>query len=212
MHTIIIANAPDFDASPFKKLLNEADLIIAADGGGNALYRIGVAPQIIIGDLDSLLDDALHWAVEHDAELQRYPAAKDETDLELALLRAAERGAERISVLGAFGGRWDQTLANVFLLALPELIGRDVRLVDVNQHAFLVRDRATLHGTVGDTVSLLPLSGAAHGITTSGLEYALHEATLHFERARGVSNVLTEPTASVSLREGLLLIVHEFEA
>lgn len=210
MHIVIVANAPDFDAAPFQTLLHAADLVVAADGGGNALQRVGVAPHVVVGDLDSLHNDVLAWLTRMHTEWHRHPAAKDETDLELALLLATQRGATHISVLGAFGGRWDQTLANVALLALPELVGRDVRLRDVTQQAFLVRDRATLSGRVGDTISLLPLSGAVHGVTTAGLHYPLHEATLYFERARGVSNVLTEEQGAVTLREGLLLVVHSW--
>ena len=207
MHAIIVANAPDFDATPFKVLLQTADLLIAADGGANALHAIGITPQVVVGDLDSLSDTALAWLEKSEVEIRRYPAEKDEIDLELAVLLAVERGARRISMLGTFGGRWDQTLANVALLALPELAGCDVRLVDERQQAFLVRSAADLPGQPGDTVSLLPLAGPAHGVTTRGLYYPLHEATLLYERTRGISNVLIEPPGHVILREGMLLVV-----
>jgi thiamine pyrophosphokinase len=210
MHTIIVANAPGFDADPFRGLLAQADLVIAADGGGNALYAVGVTPQLVVGDLDSL-SDAAHAAFQAaGVDVRRVSPDKDETDLELALLTAVARGAARIDVLGALGGRWDQGLANVALLALPELRGRAVRLLDPDQEAFLVHESAVIYGQVGDTVSLLPLGGNAHGITTSGLRYPLTDATLYFERSRGVSNVITASPASVSLREGLLLVVRLF--
>ena len=140
-------------------------------------------------------------------ELRRFPREKDETDLELALLHAASAGATAIDILGALGGRWDHTLANVALLALPELRGRRARLLADGQTLFLVRDAAVLEGQAGDTVSLLPLTGEAHGVTTRGLRYPLDDATLSYERARGVSNVLLDPPGHVSLREGLLLVV-----
>lgn len=210
MHAVIVANAPDFDAAPFLARLRGADLLIAADGGGNALHAVGIAPHVAVGDLDSLLPAAEAAFVAAGAEIRRYPAAKDETDLELALLLAIERGAEQIDLLGALGGRWDMGLANVALLALPELAGRRVRLLDVNQEAFVVRDAATIDGAVGDTVSLLPLGGPAHGVTTRGLEYPLVGATLYFERTRGVSNVIVEPPAHVSLSDGMLLVVHSW--
>jgi thiamine pyrophosphokinase len=210
VHAIIVANAPGFDAAPFAKLLDSADLLIAADGGGNTLYAAGVVPHIIVGDLDSLGAAAEAAFRAAGAEVRRFPAEKDETDLELALLLAVERGAGQIDILGALGGRWDQALANVAMLALPELAGIRVRLLDVDQEAFLVRGEAAIAGAEGDTVSLLPLGGAAHGITTGGLYYPLDGATLRFERSRGVSNVITSSPASVSVREGLLLVVHHF--
>jgi thiamine pyrophosphokinase len=208
MDAVIVANAPDLDASPFAERIRAAELLLAADGGALPLLRIGIAPQLVIGDLDSLDAASERELMRLGVQLRRFPRAKDETDLELALLLAAERGATRIDVLGALGGRWDHTLANVAMLDMPELRGRSVRLLDGNQTLFVVRDSASIAGKHGDTVSLLPLTAAAHGVTTSGLLYPLADATLSFERARGVSNVLLEPPAHVSLREGLLLVVH----
>jgi thiamine pyrophosphokinase len=170
--------------------------------------RLGLAPQFVIGDLDSLDADSQAALQAQGVELRRYPRAKNETDLELALLAAAECGASSIDILGGLGGRWDHTLANVALLALPELRGRRSRLLADRQQLFLVRDTATIEGRVGDTVSLLPLTHAADGVTTRGLLYPLDDATLRYEQARGISNVLIEPPGGVSLRDGLLLVVH----
>jgi thiamine pyrophosphokinase len=210
MYIIIVANSPFFDAAPFAALLRAADLVIAADGGGNALYTIRFVPHLVVGDLDSLNVAIESWFAAAGAEIRRYPAEKDETDLELALLLAVERGATRIDILGAFGGRWDQSLSNVALLALPELNSCRVRLLDVDQEAYLVRDAAEIWGSPGDTVSLLPVGGAAYGVTTQGLQYSLHDATLYYERSRGVSNILMVSSGHVHLRSGLLLIIRSF--
>ena len=208
MYAVIVANAPDLDAAPYTAQIRAADLLIAADGGALPLMRLGVPPRLVIGDLDSL--DAASQSIlqAQGVELRRSPRAKDETDLELALLHAAAASADPIDILGALGGRWDHTLANVALLALPELRGRRVRLLADDQELFLVRDVATIDGRRGDTVSLLPLTPVAHGVTTHGMLYPLDDATLRFERARGISNVLLEPPGRVSLRDGLLLVVH----
>lgn len=210
MDTIIVANAPSFDVAPFVDRLRTADLLIAADGGGNALYATGIVPAVVIGDFDSLSHTAAAHFAAMGADLRRFPAEKDETDLELALLLAVERGATRIDILGALGGRWDQDLSNVALLALPELVGRRVRLLDTNQEAYLVRDAAEIESRIGDIISLLPLGGAASGITTHGLRYPLHDATLPFERSRGVSNVVVAAPAHVRITQGMLLVVHQF--
>ena len=207
MHTVIVANAPAFQAEPFRDLLARADLLIAADGGGNALFAAGITPDLVIGDLDSLAPEAAGAFAAAGATFLRYPTEKDETDLELALLAAAARQADTIDVLGAIGGRWDQGLSNVALLALPELAGRRVRLLDVDQEAYLARGEQPIVGAVGDTISLLPLGGPARGITTRGLAYALEDAELRFERSRGVSNVIVRTPAAVLVREGMLLVV-----
>jgi thiamine pyrophosphokinase len=208
MYAVIIANAPNLDATPYLAQIRAADALIAADGGALPLLRLGLPPQLVIGDLDSLDADSQAALLAQGVELRRYPRAKDQTDLELALLYVAGRGAAPIDILGALGGRWDHTLANVALLALPELRGRRVRLLADAQELFLVRDTAAIEGRAGDTVSLLPLTPEARGVTTRGLLYPLDDATLRYEQARGVSNVLRKPPGQVTLRDGLLLVVH----
>ncbi|MFQ3662007.1 MAG: thiamine diphosphokinase [Chloroflexaceae bacterium] len=207
MHTVIVANAPAFRAEPFRELLERADLVIAADGGGNALFAAGLRPDLVIGDLDSLVPEAAAAFAASGATVLRYPIEKNETDLELALLAAVARCAETIDVLGAVGGRWDQGLSNVALLALPELAGRRVRLLDVDQEAYLARGETQIAGAVGDTISLLPIGGPARGVTTRGLYYALEDDELRFERSRGISNLIARTPASVLVREGMLLVV-----
>lgn len=207
MDVVIVANAPSLRLDPYREMLAGADLIIAADGGANALADASIRPSLVIGDLDSLSAAQLASLTADGVELRRFPREKDETDLELALLHAAALGATRIDILGALGGRWDHTFANITMLAMPELQGRQVRLIDERQRLFLVRDQATLEGQRGDTLSLLPLTPTVCGVTTRGLFYALEDATLHFERARGVSNILIDPPGFISLREGLLLVV-----
>ena len=208
MHIVIVAHAPDLDAAPFRERIAAAGRRVAADGGALPLMRLGLPPHLVIGDMDSLDAAALDALAAGGAELRRFRRDKDETDLELALLYAAAQGAQAIDIIGALGGRWDHTLANVALLALPELRGRQVRMLAPGQTLMLVPGALDIPGKVGDTVSLIPLAGPAHGVTTRGLQYPLRDATLSFERARGVSNVLLEPPGRVEVRAGLLLLVH----
>src|SRR5919197_1154341 len=140
---------------------------------------------------------------------------KDESDAELAVLAAVERGATRITVVGAFGGpRLDHGLANAGLMAHPALEGRDVRLLDVGARVRLILARpddrpaeARLDGRAGDLVTLLPFGGRARGITTAGLHYPLTDDTLVAGPARGLSNVRLADHAAVRIRDGALLIV-----
>jgi len=207
MYAVIVASAPELEIAPYQEHIRTADLLIAADGGALPLLRAGIVPHVAIGDMDSIDAAGLAALEAHGITPQRFPREKDETDLELALLYAAAAGATAIDILGAMGGRWDHTLANVALLALPELRERRARLLADRQTLFLVRDAAVLEGQAGDTISLLPMAGDAHGVTTKGLRYPLDNATLSYERARGVSNVLLDPPGQVSLRMGILLVV-----
>lgn len=183
--------------------------IIAADGGARHAQHFGFSVDVLIGDLDSLDAEAVAQFVARGAELHRFPAEKDETDLELALLYAAAQNLQRILIVAAVGDRIDQTLSNLYLLSLPALRRLDVRLIAGKQATWLAHPgRHVIEGAVGDTVSLLPIKGDVHLVQTEHLQYALHDETLRFGSPRGVSNVMLRETAAVSFRRGLLLIVH----
>jgi len=186
-------------------------ILIAADGGAQHCLELGLTPDDVIGDLDSLTESDLIRLGELGARIHRYPTRKNFTDLELALQHALELGADEIVIYAALGDRWDQTIANLLLVgAYPSA---RIRLVDANQEIFYVRAGETtmIEGRPGDTVSLIPLMGDATGISTQSLEYALEDETLRFGSTRGVSNVMLDSTARVSLRTGLLLcaLIHK---
>jgi thiamine pyrophosphokinase len=208
VHILVFANGAPPEPNATLRLARSADLVLCADGGTHHARALGINPHVVIGDMDSLAEElraALHAA---GTQFQEYPAHKDETDLELALLYAAEQGATQITVVGVRGGRIDHELANLLLLAHPRLSRLDVRFIAEGQEIRLVRERAWFQGVTGDLLSLLPIGGDAHGITTSGLEYPLCDETLQFGPARGISNVFSASEACVSVRSGLLLAVH----
>lgn len=183
--------------------------IIAADGGARQALHFGLQPQVVIGDMDSLSPEELSNLEQSGSEIRRYPPEKDETDLELALLLAASGGVRTIRLFAALGDRLDQTISNIYLLALPTLHGLDVRLVAGKQEVWLAfPGETTIQGTAGDTISLVPLNGEVHGVRTTALYYPLNNETLRFGPARGVSNVMTGSSASVSLETGVLLVIH----
>lgn len=211
MKALILANGLLDDPAQVRTRLAhwEHPLVIAADGGYRHAVALALKVDVVIGDLDSLDGDLRAVLEASGAHLEITPAEKDETDLELALLYAVRRGADPIAVLGALGGRLDMTLSNMLLLTHPALEAVHVELWNGTQTAWLLRPPGgEVYGAVGDTLSLVPLGGDAQGVTTQGLKYALRDEPLAFGPARGISNVLTEATARVSLREGLLLAVH----
>jgi thiamine pyrophosphokinase len=208
MRAIVIANGHigNMEISRVQTWLY--DLVICADGGAQHALALGLAPDVVIGDLDSLDGNVQARLESEGCQIFVYPPRKDETDLELALRYAIDHGVDEILILGALGGRIDQTLANVLLLALPELEGVKTRIVAGDQEMFLIRGQAFIEGQVGDTVSLLPIAGDVTGITAEGLEYPLQHGTLKFGPTLGISNVLTAPVARVQVGQGLLLCVH----
>jgi thiamine pyrophosphokinase len=152
----------------------------------------------------------LTWLAESEAEMIRYDSLKDETDLELALLYA-QKLREEILLFGMLGGRLDHMLANVLLLAYPALAESSIMLVEEYERAWLVADHMEFKGQVGDMVSLIPLGGDVLVKKTSGLRWPLIDSVLSFGLARGVSNVMTAVTASVTVDSGKLLCIHSLD-
>jgi thiamine pyrophosphokinase len=191
-------------------LLAGAELVVAADGGAQTAVAWGRYPDVVAGDLDSLDAGRRAALAAQGCAFETYPRDKDQTDTEIALLLARNRGAAAIRVAGALGGpRFDHALANVMLLALPELTGADVALVGERHEVRLLRGPGAvqLAGWPGDVVTLLPLGSRTTGVTTEGLRYPLREGALALGRSRGVSNALTGDVASITLRRGRLLVV-----
>lgn len=207
---LIFANGDMGDGPMARRALDEARpaFVVAADGGARAAARFGRKIDLLIGDMDSLSATEIEVYQAQGVEIARHSPEKDETDLELAMLWVAPRKAKWIRVLGGMGGRLDQTISNIYLLALPALKGIDVRFVGGMQAAWVIYPGENLiQGAAGDTVSLIPLSGAASGVRTENLYYPLKDETLVFGPARGISNVMTADHARIWFRDGLLLVI-----
>jgi len=208
VRAFIVANGQAGDGERYAALVRPGDLVIAADGGAALALQMGLQPQAVIGDMDSIPAELRSRLEALGCRFIHHPVRKDETDTELAIRHALQQGAHEVFLLGATGGRLDHTLANVFLLALPELRNISARIMAGSTDIWLLRDRLDIEGRQGDIVTLLPLGQDAFGVKTQGLEYALQGDTLRFGQARGVSNVMTSAVARISLRKGLLLVLH----
>jgi thiamine pyrophosphokinase len=189
--------------------LDRAGLVVGADGGASSLDRLGRHPDLLVGDLDSVEPALVSRLEDAGLPVQRHPADKDATDTELAVRAAVDAGATEVVLLGALGGdRLDHELANLLLLVDPELLSVPARIV---RGPTTVRGLRTgtlgLDAAVGDLVSLLPVGGDAVGVTTEGLRWPLHAATLRIGRSRGISNEIVSVPASVALEGGSLLVV-----
>ena len=189
-------------------LLAEDDFLIAADGGARHLLAMERFPDLLIGDLDSLTPSEVAYMQANGSQIERLPTDKDWTDLELALEAALQRGFHHIRLAGALGGRIDHTLGNLFLLTHPKAAAVDVCLEDGSEELLLVTGEITLQGQPGDRVSLVPLDETVRGVSTHNLQWPLKDETLYRRATRGISNLMTAPTAKISARTGALLCIH----
>ena len=209
MLTLIVANGEITEFSELPDLLARTDLILAVDGGANHCRRLGIIPDILIGDLDSIAPIVLQEFQEKAVAIHRHPLRKDATDLELAVDLAVDKGAKEVWLLAGLGGRWDMSFANILLLAGDKYktLSFTVPGPGCIMHVLHPGEIFILPGVPGKKISFLPLAGDVHGLTLHGFEYPLQNATLPFGCTRGVSNVLLKSVATVQFHSGILLCI-----
>jgi thiamine pyrophosphokinase len=206
---IVIFAGGDLGEDP-ARIIEPGDLLIGADSGALRLIELGFAPDLAIGDFDSVTPEELGTirASSRRTEIVD-PVAKDYTDTELAFRRALELEPDEIVIAGALGTRFDHSLANVHLLAAARKRGVRAVAVDGRNEIRLAfgGDRLTLRRTDRPTVSLLPLTPVVTGVTLEGFRYPLTDARLEIGQSLGISNVLEADEGSVSVGEGWLLVM-----
>jgi thiamine pyrophosphokinase len=181
--------------------------VIAADRGAQYCLNAGVTPDLVVGDMDSLPANAYRRIRDLGVALKVHPAMKDETDTSLALEEAISLGADEVELIAATGDRFDHSLANVHLLYSALLRKVDACIVSPRQRIFLVDEAAAIRGMKGATVSLLPLTMEAGGVTLTGFRWLLQDAVMHLGNPYGISNVVTADEARVTVREGVLVVI-----
>lgn len=192
-----------------RPILDQPVFLIAVDGGLKHLNSLKLSPDLLIGDLDSVDSNDLFLIKERKIEIKKYPSHKDESDLELAIQYSVEKGFSKIIIVGALGGRVDQTVTNINLLTNPQWRERDLILFDGVTYIRLIRDKLRISGNPGDLVSLIPMTEKVTSVKTEGLDYPLENEDLFQWKTRGISNVMTGESASISILGGLVICVHQ---
>lgn len=181
---------------------NKTDLTIAADAGLRHLQRLGIQPDLIIGDFDSL------GSVPPLPQVVCFPPEKDDTDMMLAVKAGLKKGYTDFRLYGGLGGRLDHTLANIQVLlylahhqAQGFLIGEGMTLTAITN--------GSLHFEWGKKgiLSVFCFGEPATGVNLIGLKYPLHEATLTSDTALGISNEFTDNPAEISVKNGTLVVL-----
>lgn len=208
MRAVILAAGQIRDYETVRPLIGWPDLVVCADGGAVHAQALGLTPTLVLGDFDSAPPGTAEEMERRGIPVRRLPAEKDWTDTEMAVRTALEQGATDLLLLGATGSRLDHTLANLMLLAdLPS--GVTAAVADSNNLVRLLRPGSSLvvTGRPGALLSLLPLSPVVQGVTITGVKWPLAGAELRWGISLGVSNVLAEEKAVVSVCEGALLVI-----
>jgi thiamine pyrophosphokinase len=207
--TIFLNGLPDSEPL-IHTVAGRANLVVAADGGARYALAAGLVPDLIVGDMDSLGEDLARKIEDRGAELQRHPARKDKMDGHLAVLAAWERGATTADFVCAAGGKPGAVFAVPHILLAAERRGLRSTVVTDWGRVFVIEARSrVVEGTVGDSVSVFPLSGQATGVTLEGMGYPLQNASLQPGDTLGFHNELSGRKATVGVESGALLVVQE---
>lgn len=204
---VVFSNGEYSDLGGVKARLSPGDWLIAADGAFTKVLAMGLVPDLMVGDFDSLSDSHLEQADRLGIRRLTLPAEKDYTDTDLALREAISAGYQQILLVGAFGGRLDHAVAN--LLILPPYVrqGVSISITDGQTDVYLVPEHLTLRQSQNRVVSLLPLTEQVKGVTLDGFYYPLNDRTLRWGDSIGISNVPLRDEVTICLQEGILLVI-----
>lgn len=206
MKALIIAagNIPSTDL--IKRRAADSALLIASDNGILGFKQAGIEPDVLVGDFDSLNKCDIIEYEKNQIEIIRLKPEKNETDTEMALLVARDRGAVDISLLGATGGRLDHTVANLMLLKFAYKLSLHLIIEDDLQSIRIDKGEFIICGEEGEVISLFPVNEYAVVNAVNGLKYPLDKLTLTNSNTRGVSNVLTKNKVKIFSSDLLWII------
>ena len=200
----IIASGLINNINLHKKLLSDFDLYICADGGAENAKNLGITPDYIVGDLDSIKKSSLNEFKNKEKIEIIKDTNQDKTDLELAIDLASKFEPEEIIIFGALGNRIDHTLANIYCLDKIKS-GIKAKIIDDKTSIELVKDSTEISGKKDDIVSIIPISNISN-LKYSGFKWNvenLDTAPCWF----GISNKLKGKKASISFSNGKILLI-----
>jgi thiamine pyrophosphokinase len=207
MNCIIFCGGIIEDYDSIIKYVQDAQLILSVDSGARHCRKLGIVPDYLIGDFDSISEEDYKAMTGAGVPVMRFPSEKDMTDSELAIQVACEKGSRQITLLGAIGSRIDHMLSNLFLLKKLADLNIEGVVANEKNEIRIIKDHIELNREKDMFISLLPVAGNAVGVTTRGLYYPLENATLEVGSSWGISNLVINDCASVSVKEGYLLVI-----
>lgn len=201
---VIIGGAGIGRYDVIKTYLRENDFMICCDSGLNHADKLGIRPDLIIGDFDS------HEKPDLTTETITLPCEKDDTDTMAAIREAAARGFREFLLIGIIGGRLDHTLANIYILLWLDHRGLKGSAVDDYSELEIVSRSPAYVDDRYAYFSLVNISGKAEGVSIANAKYTLENAVIQNEFQIAVSNEpLPGKTAEITVKQGELLLIKD---
>ena len=209
MNCLIVSGGSPPSEQLLKQHITGASLVIAADGAANLFKRLHMLPHVLIGDFDSAEKPSVQALEQMGAAIIRLKREKNETDTQAAVDYAIEAGVSCITLLGATGMRTDHLLANLSMLVRAERAGVHCRIIDKYNEIFAATGTIELNGHIGQTISIIPLTGDV-SVSATNLKYPLDHLELCIGSSRGISNEFLKNTARITVNGGYALIAKIF--
>jgi len=208
---LILNGELDFGSEKLRKKIEEykIDKIIAVDGGANNARNLEVKPDLIIGDLDSITDQNKEYYYQNNVELLKFPVEKDQTDSEISVDYCLKNGIKKIFITAALGGRVDQQLANLNLLEYIDELNLEAIIFSNKIEIALIKSRKQFFNKKGFRLSLIPQTKIVEGVNIKGCKYNLENRDIKRSESRGISNLIENKQAAVTIENGLLIYVLE---
>lgn len=202
MKAIILCGGEIEDYSCFEDVCFGDRLVICADGGYIHAKRLGIVPDIIIGDNDS-------WKEEYPKDIKsvRCPDEKDYTDTERCVDYAVENGCDEIEIYGGLGGRLDHEFSNYCLLAKGLRDGVRIKLLDKHNEIWMEDKSFVLEKSKRRYVSFFPYGGPVEGFSIKGLKYELDNINLDIYSVITSSNEFLSSSAEISFKSGIVIVM-----
>lgn len=208
MKLLIMTNGDYGDLEWYQEHKKGFDKVICVDGGAVWARKLGITPNWLVGDLDSIGEDDLKFMEEQGVKLSIHPSQKDPTDTQISLQLAEQLGAGEITIWGGTGSRLDHTLSNLYSAAYLVKKGKTVQFDSPVLSIYLVKDVLKFSGEIGKTVSVLAIGDGASGVTLQGFQYPLDNVKIDSMWQYGISNVIISSSQVVSVSSGILAVFY----
>ncbi|MCK8817273.1 thiamine diphosphokinase [Natroniella sulfidigena] len=191
----------------YLKYIQKEDKVFCADGGAKHTYNLGLMPELILGDFDSISKEVLSYYQNKGVELKKYPSEKDKTDTQLLLELLSKRGFQKVIIFAGLGGGLDHILGNLYLLEKFSELDLDISLVTPSEIIEVITEQKVIKDQQNKRVSFSPLTSKATGIDLTGFKYQLKNGVMVRGNTLGLGNFIVEKEATVKLKTGKLLMI-----
>jgi len=206
---VLFLNGVIEDDEFVKNQMLKDDYIVAVDGGLNHIERLGLTPNLILGDFDSV---NYQKALQTRAEIQKYSPDKNATDGEIAINYVIDQGYKEVMIIGALGNRIDHMLSNIYMLEKLSDAGIKASIKDINSEVYLLKEPMQLLKGNYRYFSVIPMTSKITGLSIKNARYELEAVVMKRVESVGISNEFTHEIVELRIKTGKALIIKSMES